>query len=817
MQSENYKIMAEKTLEERLSELYEKIDHRDQFFDKDLKTLIDGIRDAREHGGTASVDVTPIVGGYKIVITDSEGVEHVAEVKDGGDAYEVYKSTVPEGQSPMTKEEWLETLKGADGQDGAPGHNPCLGRFPAVPNPMPNGQIGDYLYVDITTVDPNTQEETTTTTVYHYGSNGWDNGAAIDAEHPTLASGQDVTAVHIKDENGDEVQGPANVLSAEAGADLKKEIDVINEDLNGVHIPKATVGQISSVGSWNKASTTSHYSIPITPGATIRLIASSVYTRWTLLKTYPNQIVAGAAVDYATGYESGEGIFPYIQLSANADTGNIVASSDANFLYVAGDVRTPSAIYINGINIIDGVAGLKESVDKNTSDITTLQERVGDIEEDVEELSSSVESVVQEVEGFADDIDSIKETLYGEQPHEYPPLDSNILVNAVINSNGAVNATSPRCGYYIPLLGGEHISGKASVGRRMLYCCVKSIVTTSGQAADFATGWSGTQNSTIGGSVEFTAPNDARYLYIGHIVTSDATSINDPAELVINNWDVINQEYIGDDLDEGLVERVEDLEENTAFHGLLKITVAEHNEGRYHYGNQPYGISQSDWDTAVASWKSLLTKTNSDFLSLMEHKPILNAAEDGVTDVNSYDELYKQFYPYRVDADTLSSSTFQIALYSKYPIKNYEKVYFLSPSTRYYNKFLVDVNGIEICFIIQKGYVGVPDSPEAAIRVAEFTQMVTDTANNPIVIIPIDTNGYSEDFDVFRNNGYQLGNFGYWGGKITSGISDTYPQGHTKFDNIIVKGLNINSFDVCDEHATSDHFPTMATLTRLFE
>ena len=28
--------MAEKTLEERLSELYEKIDHRDQFFDKDL-------------------------------------------------------------------------------------------------------------------------------------------------------------------------------------------------------------------------------------------------------------------------------------------------------------------------------------------------------------------------------------------------------------------------------------------------------------------------------------------------------------------------------------------------------------------------------------------------------------------------------------------------------------------------------------------------------------------------------------------------------------------------------------------------------------
>jgi len=241
LQSENYKIMAEKTLEERLSELYEKIDHRDQFFDKDLKTLIDGIRDAREHGGTASVDVTPIVGGYKIVITDSEGVEHVATVKDGGDAYEVYKSTVQEGQSPMTKEEWLETLKGADGADGAdgaPGHNPCLGRFPAVPNPMPNGQIGDYLYVDITTVDPNTQEETTTTTVYHYCSNGWDGGAVIDAEHPILASGQSVTSVHIKDLNGDDDPNTQGVLSAEAG----KELFEIDKDFDFVPVEDSALG-----------------------------------------------------------------------------------------------------------------------------------------------------------------------------------------------------------------------------------------------------------------------------------------------------------------------------------------------------------------------------------------------------------------------------------------------------------------------------------------------------------------------------------------------------------------------------------------------
>lgn len=405
----------------------------------------------------------------------------------------------------------------------------------------------------------------------------------------------------------------------------------------------------------------------------------------------------------------------------------------------------------------------------------------------------------------------VYDILYGEQPHEYAYGN---LVYAIIASNGSVNASSPRCGYYIPLLGGESIYIKANSTSQAYYCCVKSIVTTSGQTADLATGWSGMLTTTKGGSVTFTAPEDARYLYIGHIVTSDASAIKDPAELVINDWDVINQEYIGEEPSSGLVARVEALE---GFHGLLKLSVAEHNEGMYHYGEQPYGISQADWDTGVAAWKSLLTKTDSDFLACMEHKQILNADETGVANVNSYDELYKQFYPYRVDADTLGSTTFQIALYSKYPIKSYEKIN-LTSTGRYFNKFIVDVESVEICIVVQKGYAGTPGSEGATSRVAEFTELVSLVANNPIVIIPIDTNSqYTEDFDVFRNNGYQLGNFGYWGEKKTCGISETYPQGHYAFDNIIVKGMDINSFDVCDEHATSDHFPTMSKLTKYFE
>lgn len=109
---------------------------------------------------------------------------------------------------------------------GTNGHNPCLGRFTSEPNPMPDGQIGDYLYIDITTIDQTTQEETTTTTVYHYGNNGWDGGTVIDAEHPTLASGQAVTSVHIKNLNGVDDPDVQGVLSAEAGKEL-------NEQLNG--------------------------------------------------------------------------------------------------------------------------------------------------------------------------------------------------------------------------------------------------------------------------------------------------------------------------------------------------------------------------------------------------------------------------------------------------------------------------------------------------------------------------------------------------------------------------------------------------------
>lgn len=226
--------MAEETLEQRLAKLYAKKDHIDQFNEEDVRTLVDAIRDAREHGGTASVDITPISGGggYTITITDSEGTEHTATVKDGGDAYEVYVSTVPQDQTPMSKTEWLASLKGDDGHDGAPGnngHNPCLGRYNALPTvaDLPETpRVGDYIYVDDKTDPTNV-----VTTLYKYDATsqtGFDQGTVVDVSNETFGSGQSLPTVAIKDLNGNNDPNAAGVLSAEAGKDL-------NEKLYGSH------------------------------------------------------------------------------------------------------------------------------------------------------------------------------------------------------------------------------------------------------------------------------------------------------------------------------------------------------------------------------------------------------------------------------------------------------------------------------------------------------------------------------------------------------------------------------------------------------
>jgi hypothetical protein len=229
--------MAEQTIEERLNELKQKQDYvGDPFGANDLRTLIEGIEYAMSHGGNVSVAITPLVGGggYKITINDSEGIAHDAIVKDGGDAYAVYESTVPEGQTPMSKTEWLASLKGNKGDDAV---NPFKGWFEDV-NDLPTNAdpvlpvVGDYAYVN-TVNDSDPQNPITTTYVYRCVTEGeWPSSSSETtnpSNNPSFRSGETIHNIPI---DNSRLANPSTKALAKA-IDVVAKIQPLDFAING--------------------------------------------------------------------------------------------------------------------------------------------------------------------------------------------------------------------------------------------------------------------------------------------------------------------------------------------------------------------------------------------------------------------------------------------------------------------------------------------------------------------------------------------------------------------------------------------------------
>lgn len=142
-----------------------------------------------------------------------------ADGQDGDDAYAVYESTVPEGQTPMSKAEWLASLKGEKGDDG---HNPCLGRLNTLPADLdaafPNAIAGDYIYVDIT--DTTATPPTTTTYIYHFDGTDWDaQGTEVNISNETFKSGESLHSIPIDNSH----------LETPSTASLAKAVDVVGK------------------------------------------------------------------------------------------------------------------------------------------------------------------------------------------------------------------------------------------------------------------------------------------------------------------------------------------------------------------------------------------------------------------------------------------------------------------------------------------------------------------------------------------------------------------------------------------------------------
>ena len=103
--------------------------------------------------------------------------------------------------------------------------NPFKGWYKTGDTLPTDGFDGAYLYFK------DTSELTGLTTIYRWNGTAYaDTGTVVDTSNvQTFGSGQAVNDVKIKDENGEEVTGPAGVLSAEAGATLKNTLFTISE------------------------------------------------------------------------------------------------------------------------------------------------------------------------------------------------------------------------------------------------------------------------------------------------------------------------------------------------------------------------------------------------------------------------------------------------------------------------------------------------------------------------------------------------------------------------------------------------------------
>ena len=103
--------------------------------------------------------------------------------------------------------------------------NPFKGTYLDTDTLPTTGQAGEYIYVVNTSVTPRTAN------VYAWNGTAFaDTGKSVEDFGQAFASGQALPDVAIKDENGEEVQGTADVLSAEAGKEL-------NSQINGCSVP----------------------------------------------------------------------------------------------------------------------------------------------------------------------------------------------------------------------------------------------------------------------------------------------------------------------------------------------------------------------------------------------------------------------------------------------------------------------------------------------------------------------------------------------------------------------------------------------------
>ena len=253
---------------------------------------------------------------------------------------------------------------------------------------------------------------------------------------------------------------------------------------------------------------------------------------------------------------------------------------------------------------------------------------------------------------------------------------------------------------------------------------------------------------------------------------------------------------------------------------LAKLNVGLWNIGLLNYGvpvDGRWGIPDDQVAEKLPGVKNIITELNGDITFICEYS---NHVDRSYT-IDSYDTIFKHFYPYRYIVGEPWMSVF-----SKY--KLFVKMERNAIELIDADIYPYDLNGRPIVYgyiIVGGQKVGImcchlsPYSSDR--RIKEATRICTLMAEYDRCIIAGDLNsdpgaeGFERDMRPFRDAGYEFANGGYWGYKNT--YNPNYPPerggGQMYIDNILTRGIVIDNYTVGNDMSVSDHLPVRSELS----
>ena len=252
---------------------------------------------------------------------------------------------------------------------------------------------------------------------------------------------------------------------------------------------------------------------------------------------------------------------------------------------------------------------------------------------------------------------------------------------------------------------------------------------------------------------------------------------------------------------------------------IINLRLLSYNVRWLRGGAQDAGtaaLTSDEKAQTLSNFKTLFQKIKPDVFVCCENRKNFDDARVNGTFIEGsdsvYDGLYKHYFVYH----TTLNDGYVPVIYSKYQIIESGDVTITYPSgasepNRKPTYIKISVLGKDVYIIGAH-----PKSDASAYgldRAPYFAGIVSFCADKDNVIVAgdfnTDTATPSDELDIFRNAGFELGNFGYFGEFATFRFgTDVY------LDNVATKGVINNNFTVGTEDY-SDHYPIESTINVL--